>query len=170
MMVMRINWEENSIIPVCLRWCLFNWSERENPRPQSGKLHRYGFSPAKGIVHIIVTTSPQDLKVSLVDHPPSQKMWADFIKLEEFDALSYKAEHHKSILKSDCSTEARNQCSSGAGFTHSHLCVYGHASADGTAWSTSCCSQDEHIRTDASRWPLTSYQLVERYQEPAEHP
>lgn len=36
-------------------------------------------------------------------------MWADFIKLEEFDALPYKAEHQKSILKSGCSTEARNQ-------------------------------------------------------------
>lgn len=35
---------------MCLRWCLFNWSERENLRPHSVTSHWYGLSPAKQFI------------------------------------------------------------------------------------------------------------------------
>lgn len=53
----------------------------------------------------------------------------------------------------------------------SDLCVYGRASADVTAWSTSCCIRGECTQKDVSHWHLKTSRLKE---EPclvlAEHP
>lgn len=82
-----------------------------------------------------------------VRHRVSPFMWLDFIHLEEVDALLYETEHEQSVWISHGNTWR-------AWSTSSHLCVCGHASADATAWSTSCCNPDKHIRMDAFRWPL----------------
>lgn len=51
-----------------------------------------------------------------------------------------------------------------------HLCVCGHASADGTVWSISCCSRDKRTQTVSSHWPLKSSQQGKWYQIPVWHP
>lgn len=66
------------------------------------------------------------------------------------------------MLKKDVSKQQKR--------TEKDLYVSDHASADETAWSISCCSQDTHIQMGAFLWCLMTSQLVEQYQKPVWHP